>query len=408
MAEFNYRGRNNLGVLSQGKLDADTLDQAADLLLKRGIVPISIKPIKPAVSFMKYLNEHLLYKKVSTDEMTMFARQMHGLTKAAIPISSAILRLAETVRNPIFAEALQGVSRHLAGGQSLANSMMQYPRVFSSFMIKLVQVGEETGHLDQMFLEIVTFLELESSARKQTKAAFHYPAFVLIAAVAGMLIISFFVIPAFSKLYSGFHHALPLPTRIIFGFSQFLVGHIVIILIVVIGAAILGVHYFKQPAVQLWWGKYQLKLPIIGHLINKIILARFTRIYAIILRTDIPVAEGIELAANVGDNKYARQCILLMKDAIEHGANLTAAAASTTLFTPLVLQMLSVGEETGRPDDMLVQVSDFYEEEVKAAIDRLSEDVNILLLLSVAGVVLLLALGVFLPIWDMADFAKSN
>lgn len=407
MPDFHYRGRNQQGQLVQGKLVGETAEDIAAQLIKEKITPVQIKSIDSAGSLLQSLKNISIFNKISTDDLIIFSRQMHSLSKAGIPITMAVLRLAETMHNPKFSQALYGVAKNLAAGQNLANSMLQYPTVFNNFIVKLVQVGEKTGQLSEIFLQIVEYLQLENNAVKNTKTAFHYPVIVILVSVTAMLVISFFVIPAFAKLYSQFHSQLPLPTRIIFAFSMFLRNNWFYLLAGLIIITFIISQYFKRPAVRLWWGKCQMQLPIVGDLVKKIILARFTRTFAIVIRTDIPVVEGIDLAANVGNNQYARQNILKMKDAIEHGETITAAAANTGFFTPLVLQMLAVGEETGRSDEMLLEVSDFYEQEVEVAIKKLSEDVNVILLLGVAGVVLFLALGVFLPIWDMTSFAKT-
>ena len=408
MPIFHFKGRNQQGNLVEGERESNSADTLASQLFGEGIIPINIAPSKKSSLASESLEDKLGLNKVKNEDLILFCNQMYSLYKAGIPITTAITRIAETTTNTRFAKTLKGITQHLSSGQSLGKAMQRYPTVFPNLVVRLIEVGEESAQLDEAFKQIADYLYLQESTVKQVKTVLRYPMTVLVAISAAIIIINLFVIPSFAKLYESFHATLPLPTRILIGTSTFMVHYWFLLLLIFIGAIFMLRSYLNTKAGAYAWSHLQLRLPIVGDILLNVILARFSRTLAIIIKSGIPISDGLTLVANAVNNAYAQQCIVSIKDAIEHGSTLTSAAANTKLFSPLVLQMLAVGEETGSIDSLLMQVSTFYEEKISYSVKTLSAKIEPILLIAIAGMVLVLALGVFLPMWSMAKFAQGG
>ncbi len=408
MPEFTYRGRDTEGRLTQGTRNAATQDAVATQLLLEGIIPIEIMlPQRATGSFLRKLPRIFFPKRVTSSQMLMLCRQLYALTRSGVPILNAVRGLSEMTDFPALQKTLSSVADDISSGQSLANALQGHPKFFSDFFVRMIQVGENTGRLDEAFLHISNYLELEDVTLKRMRAVFRYPLFVITAIIGAVIIINIFVIPNFAKLYSNFHAVLPLPTRILMAVSNFMMNDWGYLLIVIAGL-IFGIHYYLHtPAGQMLWGKWQLRLPIVGDIFKRIILSRFARNFALMIRSGLSLTQGIRLVAATLSNAYVKACIEDMDQHIEHGESVTAAATHAGVFPPLVLQMLAVGEETGRLDSMLDEVGQFYDREVDYDLKRLADRLEPILLIGVACLVLMLALGVFLPMWDMVNFAKN-
>jgi len=406
MPHFSYEARNQAGKRITGNIQANDANQAADLLFSDHLIPITItasteKSARPSASRGASWNITLFAKKIKTEELTIFCRQMYSLIKAGVPVSSSIQRLADIATNATLAKALQQVAKEIALGTSLSKAMQHHPTVFSFLITSLVTSAEANGRLDDAFLLASKHYELEDISRKRVRAALRYPIFVICFAFIAIMVISIFVIPKFASLYSTFHATLPLPTRILMGFSLFVRTYWWLIVGVIVLAGIALTYSLRRPTMRLFVDRMQLKLPIIGGILERIVMANFSRNLAMLLETGVPLVESLTLVANVVNNAYAKEKILSMRVAIERGKNLSQAASTIQFFSPLILQMLAVGEETGNMDKMLTEVCNFYEQEVDYDIKNLTAKLEPILLIFVGCIVLLLALGVFLPMWNM-------
>lgn len=408
MAVFEYYGRDAQGKSQRGKLSAASVSAVANQLLKHNIMPISIQEIKSRRSLFKFLDKKLFPHKVKTEELIIFCRQMYTLTNAGVPILKGLARLKESVRSQALAEVLQGVLGTISSGQSFTAALRKYPEVFPPIFINTVDAGENGGQLEEAFSRLADYLELEARTAKQLKAAGRYPTIVFTVICIAFVVINFMVIPAFAKLFKQFGAQLPLPTRILIGTSNFLISHWLFLLILVIIFVVSIRYYVRTPQGGYLWDKYRLKIPILGPLSNRIILSRFARTFAMVIRSGVPLMHGIELVANAVGNDFVKGRVLTMGEAIEHGESITQTAIASGMFSPLVIQMLSVGEESGKVDTLLIQVAEFYEQEVDYDLKRLGELIEPIMLIMMACLVLILAMGVFLPMWDMATFARMQ
>lgn len=419
MPYFQYSGRDSTGTLVSGHLDAGSADDVATKLFGDSVTPIEIKEtkkkarankkvrqtkvaaLKNNASTVDKINNFLGANKIEVDDLIMFARQMFSLTKAGLPLDRAIKGLEASLTNKKFRAVLQDVGDGLENGMSLASALGQHPQVFSNLFLSLIHVGENTGRLDLAFREVGKYLELEKNTKKQVKGATRYPMFVFSAIIIALGVISVFVIPVFETTFARLGADLPWQTKVLMGTSSFVLDYWPLIL----GFAFIGVVWFTRwkstGKGSLAWDAFILKMPLAGPIFERVALGRFSRTFAMVLSAGVPIVQGLNVVAGAVGNVYIARNIEKMRDGIERGETLHRTATNSKMFTPLVLQMISVGEETGTVDDLLTEVADFYDAEVEFDLKRLGDSIEPILIVFIAGLVLILALGVFLPIWDL-------
>ena len=323
-------------------------------------------------------------------------------------IIRAIHGLADTTKSELLAAVLRDVANRLEGGVNLATAMRAHPDVFSDLFVAMVHVGENTGQLEDGFRQLATNLELERDTRKRVKQATRYPTMVVTAIFGAILIVNFFVIPKFADVFKQFGADLPLPTQILVGMSDFLINYGWLVLIAGIAAVVMFLRWIKTPEGRYKWDHFKLKIPILGQLFELVALSRFARNFAMMLGAGLPITSALTIVAEAVHNKYIGKAITDMRAGIERGDTLLRTARASNMFSPLVLQMMSVGEETGSIDALLIDVADFYDEEVEYSLKRLSDSIEPILLVFMGIMVLVLALGVFLPMWDLGSAAMAG
>jgi MSHA biogenesis protein MshG len=409
MPHFAYKGRNARLELVRGKLESPDSAAVADQLLNTGITPVDINPAgEPPLKEIKKWLSRTVADKVRPVDLLLFTRQMYTLLKAGVPILKSLSGLQESMQNRQFAAVLKDLRESLDSGRELSVSLSRYPKIFSVFYISMVRVGEITGTLEEIFLRLFHYLEFESEMSGRIKSALRYPAFVVITMAVALVVINLFVIPAFAGIYKGFKTELPIMTKLLIGFSNFMV-HYWPLLLVILVLAVIGVRlYMATRDGRYQWDKFKLRLPIAGKIMLKGTLARFARSFALVFKSGVPVVEGLHVVAQVVDNDYIAQRIDHMRDSVERGESILRAAITAGVFTPVVHQMIAVGEETGELDDMMQEVAELYEREVEYEVKTLSETIEPILIISLGIMVLILALGVFLPIWDLGKAAMNK
>ncbi len=410
MSQFRFTGRDAQGAKVSGSRASASAESLAGELLAERITPLTIvaEAERGQGDGLAQLRERLRRKHVDLDELIILCRQMYSLNKAGVPIIRAIGGLAESHRNPFLREVLQEVRADLEGGMSMAVALNAHPKVFSTLFVSMISVGENTGQLDQAFRQLASYLELERETRKRIKQATRYPLFVLGAMAVALVVINLFVIPAFAKVFAQFKAELPLPTQILIGTSQFFQDYWWLLAALFGGGLYAFFKWIDTAPGALHWDRIKLRLPIVGGIFERIALARFTRTFAMMYRAGVPLLQTLSInSASVG-NRHIGRAILGMREGIERGEALTRTASASGLFTPLVLQMMAVGEETGALDDLFVEVADFYEQEVDYDLKQLADSIEPILIVAMGAMVLVLALGVFLPMWELASAAKGG
>ncbi|MHB1585501.1 MAG: type II secretion system F family protein [Acidiferrobacteraceae bacterium] len=408
MPAFQYKGRNGRGEAVSGRIEAANPDAVADQLFNSGVTPIDIAIARGGEDVVEALRRHLGRQQVSIDDLSLFCRQMHTLSKAGVPIMQALRGLRASAQNPTLADVIRQIGDSLDAGTDLATALKRHPKVFPPLFVSLVQVGETSGRLEEAFLQLAGYLDLEKTTRMRIKSALRYPTFVLVAIVIAVAVINIFVIPAFSRLYASFHAALPLATRILIATSHFTITYGWLILAFLV-ALVVGIRIYvgTEPG-RYRWHKLKLRLPVVGKIIYQAMLGRFARSLALTVRAGVPLIQGMTVVSRAVDNDFVASRILQMRDGIERGESITRTASATAMFSPLVLQMISVGEEAGAVDALMDDVGEYYERAVDYDLENLTSAIEPILIVAIGGLVLVLALGVFLPMWDLARAAGAG
>lgn len=405
MARYRYRARRRDGSEAQGILEAASRDAAAQRLMAQGLIPLALSETTRGAK--KHTPLRFLQPQPTIADLLLFTRQFYSLTKAGIPILTGLLRIAENTPNPILAEALRQTVTDLQSGRSLAASLARHPKIFPTLYIAMVRVGEESGKLEEALLRLSENLERDRTTVMRIKSALRYPVIVLVAAGVAIGVLTTFVIPAFAGIFASMKAELPLPTRIILAVSHFMANYWWLVL-ALLGAGYLSFRRWTASGPgRYWWDRTKLRIPKIGDIVLRATLARFARSFAMAIAAGVPITQALFSVARATDNDYLAEKILTMLNGIERGETLLGAATRTGIFTPIVLQMLAIGEETGRIDEMMTEVAEFYEREVDYDIEHLSDLIEPVMIVILGGLVLVLALGIFLPMWEMLSFAKT-
>jgi MSHA biogenesis protein MshG len=409
MPVFAYRGRNPRGELIEGRLESSDSGAVADQLANTGVTPIDIRQAgggeAGAAAATPAALRRFFAPPITLVDLMLFSRQMYTLLKAGVPILRALAGLEESSTNPTLTAVIADLRSSLDSGRELSAAMRQHPKVFSTFYVSLVRVGESTGLLQDVFLRLFEHLEFEKDIRDRIKGALRYPAFVVGAMAIAIVIINIVVIPAFAKLFHSFNAPLPLMTRLLIAVSDFFVQFWPLLAALVVGA---GFAFHAWKATQLGryaWDRFKLRIPVAGPIIYKATLARFARSLALSMRSGVPIVQGLTVVAEVVDNAYLSGCVEQMRESVERGESVLRAAAATGVFSPVVLQMIAVGDETGELDDLMLEVAGLYEREVDYSVKTLAAQIEPILIVFLGVLVLILALGVFLPIWDLSKVA---
>jgi MSHA biogenesis protein MshG len=412
MPFFAYRGRNPRGELVQGRLEGNDSGAVADHLLNTGVTPIEIRVavggMRSGDVVLPEAIRRMFEQPITLVDVMLFSRQMYTLLKAGVPILRALAGLEESTTNQSLKAVISDLRVSLDSGRELSASMRRHPRVFSPFYLSLVRVGETTGMLETVFLRLYEHLEFEKEIRDRIKSALRYPMFVVLAMGIALVIVNIVVIPAFAKLFEGFGASLPLMTRIVIGVSNFTVAYWPLMLGVLVGAFVGFNAWRKTRAGKYAWDRFKLRIPLAGKIILKATLARFARSFALSIKSGVPVVQGLTTVAGVVDNDFLAQRIEQMRDGVERGESVLRTATTAGVFTPVVLQMIAVGDETGELDDLMGEVAELYERDVDYEVKSLAAQIEPILIVFLGILVTVLALAIFLPIWDLASVARKR
>jgi MSHA biogenesis protein MshG len=345
------------------------------------------------------------HDKVTDVDLMMFTRQFYTLTKAGVPIIRALRGLELSAQQKSLKKLYLELAQGLESGIELSQAMSRRADVFDPFYLAMVRVGESAGRLEEVFLGLFEHLEFQKNIREQVKSALRYPTFVILAMVGAIAIINVFVIPAFAKVFASLHAELPLMTRILMATSQFTLTWWPAILLGVAAAWVGWKQLLKTDLGRMRWDRFKLRMPIVGEMIEKGVLAQVMRSLALVFRSGVPVVQGLTLSAQVVDNAYLTQALTAMRSQVERGDSLLIASQRSGVFPPLVLQMIMVGEESGTLAEMLEEIGQMYQRDMEYGLKTLAQKIEPILLVMMGAMVLVLALGVFLPMWDLGKAA---
>ena len=402
MPVYAYRGRNSRGELVTGTLEALDQGAVADQLMNTGVTPVDIRATAAnAPDRGPSALRRLMAPRVTLVDTALFSRQMYTLLKAGVPIMRALAGLQESAINPTLREVIADLRTSLDAGRELSSAMQRHPHVFSQFYVSVVRVGEATGQLEEAFNRLFGYLEFEREVRERIKSALRYPIIVMVVIAAAVAIVNFAVIPAFAKLFAAHNVPLPILTRILIGSSNFFLAYWPLMILVIVAAIAGFVTWTRTKAGRYAWDRVKLRIPIAGPIILKATLARFSRAFSLASGAGVPIVQGMTVVAAVVDNAFLAQRVEAMREGVERGESVLRTAVAAGVFTPVVLQMIAVGEETGELDDLLGEVAEMYEREVDHEIKNLAAAIEPIITIALGALVLMLALGIFLPMWDI-------
>jgi MSHA biogenesis protein MshG len=405
MPSFEYKAVSATGQIIQEVVDGASEQSVARDLLVKGLRPISVKAAKSSAAVAKSSSSGFFAPKIKTTELVLFTRQLVTLLKAGVPMLTALEALA-TQTSKLMGEVLNKIYVDVMSGKSFSQALDKHPKVFPKLYVNSVHAGELSGSLDDVLERLTAVLSHEEETRKKVKSAMKYPIFVVSAMIGAFIILMTQVIPKFKSIFDSTGMALPLPTRIIMGTSEFFSNHILIILGVLIGGGLGLFIYKKTPKGGLWWDTMILKIPLIGPMVLKSGMARFTTMFETLNRSGLPILQTLNTVAQAMGNKVLENTVRQVALGVERGEGIAGTMKKHKVFTPMVVRMIAIGEQSGSLDDMLSSVSQHYDVEVEYAINGLTSMIEPILTLVLGGAVVIMAFGIFLPMWSMTSMVQ--
>ncbi len=407
MELYQYKGRNKRGDIMTGTVEAANPEGVVNWMMASGISPIAVRlkadPLKNQPQWVRALQGQ---RKLNQTDLLMLTRQFGTLLKAGIPILQAVNGLKNGSSQPEMTKLLSSLHASLDKGSELSAAMAKHPKFFDEYYINMIRVGESSGKLDEVFARLYTQLDFDRRMRQKIKAVVRYPQFVFSAIAVATMVMMVYVIPAFSGIYSAMQTDLPLATRILMAVSDAMARNWTVILLTLALSALGLRYYVSTPEGRYRWDKSKLQLPIVGRILGKATTARFCRSFGMAMNSGVPIVTALALVSRVVDNAFYHERIMAMRDAVSHGDNLLRAFLASGIVSPIELQMIAVGEETGDIETMVQQLATLYQDEVEYEASQLAETLEPILLVFMAALVLLLLLGIFLPMWNMTQMVK--
>ena len=396
MPIFTYSARTVGGEILRDDVELPTRDEVVKYLRKRRLIPITVreKPKEIKLGFGR---------KIKTRDIVIITRQFATMINAGLPLVQALQILAKQATNPLIRDSIDKVVYEVEAGRTLADALKDHPKLFSSLYVNMVSAGEAGGILDTILLRLATFLEKSEALGRKVKGAMIYPGVVLSVAVGAIIILLLFVIPTFEQMFASFNQQLPLPTRIVIGASAFLQSYW---LWLFIGGAVAGVlfqRWIKTSSGRLAFDRTMLKMPLMGSLIRKAAIARFTRTLGTLLSSGVSILEGLEITARTSGNRVIHDAVMGSRASIAGGESIAEPLKESGAFPPMVTQMINVGEETGDLDGMLSKIADFYDEEVDVAVESLLKALEPAMIVILGTIVGGMIVAMYLPIFGMVS-----
>jgi type II secretory pathway component PulF len=408
MTVYRYKARDRSGALLTGTVESSGREAAALQLDQLGYLPIRIDEAKGFDWRGSLKIVENLTTRVSSDDLIILTRQMATLIDAGLSFVAVFDALTEQTANPKLKAILVQVRQDVEGGMAFSDALARHPAVFDHLYVSMVRAGEAAGVLDEMLDRLAFLAEHDSETRAQIKSATRYPKIVIVALVAAFGVLVTFVIPRFAALYAHFDATLPLPTRILIWTNTIVQSYGVAILIV-LAASVVGFRaYVKTPVGRAKWDSFRLRMPIFGPIFLKSALSRFARVFGTLNRCGLPVLQALDIASKTVGNASVAVAVNQIQEGVRQGRGIVQAMKASKIFPAGIVQMVAIGEETGRLEPMLIKVSEYYDREVDYAIKTLSASLEPLLLAVIGGVVLFLALAIFLPWWHLISVFKGG
>ncbi|MEX2006580.1 MAG: type II secretion system F family protein [Candidatus Saccharimonadales bacterium] len=401
MAEFTYQAQNAAGRHLSGVITADSRQAAVSLLRAQGNQPLSVKQAKRSL-----LRLNITKGKVKLRDLVIFTRELSTMVSAGVALPAGLETLAAQSENKYFKEVIEGLNADIKAGAPLSEAMAKHPQVFSDVYINMVGAGEAGGILDDILKRLATQVEKDATIRKKIRSAMAYPVVILGVTVIAFFMIMIFILPRIAKIITdlgGADAQLPIYSRLLLSLSSFMQKNIIIIVPAIVASAWLLRRYIKTKPGKYRWHSLLLKLPVIGKIVTKIAVARFARTFASLMSAGVNVLVALDVTGKATGNVVIQAELAKIAESVKNGQPLGKLLLASAYFPPVLGQMMSVGEETGKIDEILVKVADFYEEEVDAVIDGLASIIEPVMIVVLGGLVGLIAASVMGPIANISQ-----
>jgi len=396
MTTWNYSARTVNGEIHRDSVELPSRDDVVAYLRRQKLIPIAIREKPKELSFS-------IGSGVKTRDIVLFTRQFATMVNAGLPLVQALDILQEQTDNKVLKTTIQEVLYDVESGHTLADALREHEGIFSALYVNMVEAGEAGGILDTILLRLATFMEQNDALARKVKGAMIYPAVVMVVAIAAIAILLLFVIPTFQTMFASFNATLPLPTRIVIGMSQALQHYGLWILAALVAGGFLFGRWIKTPGGRLTFDRTLLRVPILGSLARKAAVARFTRTLGTLLSAGVSILEGLEITARTAGNRVIHDAVMSSRDSIAGGRSISEPLQETSVFPPMVTQMIHVGEETGDLDGMLSKVADFYDDEVDVAVESLLKALEPAMIVVLGTIVGGMIVAMYLPIFSLVN-----
>ena len=408
MANFSYQAISENGANVAGAIEADSVEAAEAILLSRGFIPSRVTSADAAGRFSLLAKIEEKLGQVSINDLILFTKQFRSMLQAGIPLMRLLAVLENQSENKILKSVVAAIAKDIRAGSTLSDAMGKHPKVFSPLYLSMINAGEISGTLPDVLVRLISIIEHEAKVKQDIKSAMQYPLTVLIALTFAFFFLLTFVIPKFVTVFDKAKLNLPLPTQIAMLLYNVLINYWGILIVLVAGL-IAGLHfYFKTAPGRFARDSLILNMPIFGPLMQKAALSRFASIFSILQASGVPVMQALEvLSGTIGNSVISREFDRI-REKVREGQGISGPLGTAKYFTPMVVDMVAIGEESGNLEDMLLQISIHYDDEVAYAVRRLSDMIGPILIVGLAAVVGFFALAIFMPMWDLTKLARPR
>ncbi|HEU0054563.1 MAG TPA: type II secretion system F family protein [Longimicrobium sp.] len=394
MPVFTYSARATTGEILNGQIELPTRDEVVGYLVRQRLRPISVNAKAKEINFQ-------IGTGIGTRDVVIFTRQFATMINAGLPLVQSLTILAEQTENKFFRKIIEAVLQDIQSGQTLADAMRKHPKVFTDLYVNMVAAGEAGGILDTILLRLAVFLEKNDALKRKIKGAMTYPAVMLFVVIACTTILLWKVVPVFAKIFQEAGLALPTPTRVVLAVSTFLQHYILFLFLGTIALAFLIRQYYKTKNGELVIDRLLLNSPIIGNLLRKSAVSRFTRTLGTLVSSGVSILDGLQITARTSGNRVIHDAVMQSRASIAGGATISDPLKSSGVFPPMVVQMINVGEQTGGLDEMLTKIADFYDDEVDAAVGALTSVLEPIMIVVMGVVIGGMVVAMYMPMFDM-------
>ena len=397
MPMFEYTARTQTGQIQKGQMDVANKDDVTAYLRKNRLIMVSVRE-QP-----KQIKLSMGGSRIKTRDIVIFTRQFATMINAGLPLVQSLNILAAQTENKALADVTRAVVYDVESGNTLADAFSKHPKAFTPLYVNMVAAGEAGGILDTILLRLATFLEKNDALVRKVKGAMVYPGVIICVAMAAIAILLIFVIPTFQSMFASANLELPLPTRVVIGMSNFLI-HFWWAILLAIGGIVFGIKsYYNTPAGRLQIDAGMLKAPVLGDVLRKSAVSRFTRTLGTLVSSGVSILEGLEITAKTAGNQVVHNAVMESRQSIAGGETIAAPLEKSKVFPPMVISMIAVGEQTGGLDEMLTKIADFYDEEVDVAVSALLSLMEPAMIVILGVIVGGMVIAMYLPIFDMMN-----